>query len=448
VRQPVPCSILSVALLFILGNCSAARAADEWTQFRGPDGSGHSTAVGLPVTWSETENVAWKAPVPGSGHSSPVISGNQIWLTAAVETPLTEEEQKQRLSKLANPNGLVLAGALTLRALCFDRGTGELLQNVELLHVREPEPKHALNSYASPSPVLKEGRLYCHFGAYGTACVDTSSGQVLWRSSEHQVDHQNGPGSSPVLWGNRLIIAFDGIDQQYVAALDTDTGMTAWKTMRSGEVNPRADFQKAYGTGSIVESGGRAQIIVPGADWVYSYDPATGKELWKAAYGMLGFSTVPRPVFANGLAFISTSYMQPRLLAVRYDGSGDVTKTHVAWQLDGQFPQKPSMLTVGDDLYLINDKGIAMCLETGTGKEVWKQRLGGQYSASPLFADGRIHFFSQEGQTFVVRPRTADAPVEVLAENTLDSGFMASPAVAGKALFLRSETSLYRIEVR
>lgn len=434
--------LLTMAVVAFFG-VAKLDAADEWPRFRGPDANGHSYAEGLPLKWSEDENVRWKTAIPGDGHSSPVISGDQIWLTTAVIEELSDEERKRRLAKIKNSNGLELAGAISLRAVCVSRKSGEIVRNVELFKVTEPEPVHSLNSYASPTPILLDGFVYCHFGTYGTCCVNAETGKVLWRNNEHKIDHQNGPGASPALWRDRLIANYDGIDTQYVAAISRETGKTLWTTKRSGEMHERAEFQKAYCTPAIIEDDRGAQVISPGANWVYSYDPATGRELWKAGYGTLGFSTVPRPVFGNGLVFVSTSFIQPRLLAVRYDGEGDVTKSHVAWQIDGTLPQKTSMLLIGDELYFIADKGIGVCLDANTGDEHWKERISGQYAASPLFADGRIYFFSQDGKTSVVK---AGRKFEQLAENQLDGRFMASPAVAGKALFLRTETHLYRIE--
>ena len=434
---------MGATLAVAISWCTSVDAADEWPRFRGPQSNGHADEASIPLKWSETENVTWKAAISGTGHSSPVISGDQIWLTAAVEAKLSEEEEKKRLAAIKNSRGLEIAGSISLRAICVSRKTGKVLQNIELVRVDEPEPIHALNSYAAPTPILENGRLYCHFGTYGTVAVDTKSGELAWTNTDHHVDYQNGSGSSPALWRNHLIINFDGIDTQYVAAIDKRDGKTAWQTKRSGKMNERAEFQKAYCTSAIIEDERGSQVISPGADWVYSYDPASGKELWKAPYGMLGFSTVPQPVFGNGLVFISTSYMRPRLLAVRYDGSKAKNGSIVEWQLDGQFPQKPSMLLIGDELYFVNDQGIGMCLDARSGKENWKERVSGAYSASPLFANGRIYFFSQEGRTVVIKP---GKEYSQLADNSLDGGFMASPAVADNALFLRTDTHLYRIE--
>lgn len=436
-------TLLSTVLIVLSSSCLLAE--EEWPQFRGPEGNGHSQATGLPLKWSESENITWKTPIPGTGHSSPVISGDQIWLTSAIINPLSEEEQKRRLAKVSNPRGLEIAGSLSLRAICVDRNTGDVLRNLELFHVENPEPIHSLNSYASPTPVIENGRVYCHFGTYGTACVETESGRIVWQDHSLNVDHQNGPGASPILWKNLLIVHYDGIDRQFVAARDKTNGEVVWKVKRSGKLPEKREFQKAYATPHVIESDGQAQLISPGSDWVYSYDPQTGKELWRANYGQLGFSTVPRPVVGHGMVYIITSFMQSRLLALKYDGEGDVSDTHVVWKSDRQVPKKPSALLVGEELYLVSDSGVGTCLDARTGKVHWTKRLSGQYSASPLSADGRIYVFSQDGKTLVFKP---GKEYEELAENQLDAGFMASPAVAGKALFLRTETHLYRVETK
>ncbi len=422
----------------------SAQAKDEWTQFRGPDGTGHSKASGIAKTWGENQNVKWKSAIPGKGHSSPVISDNQIWLTTAVEIPLTAEAKAAKLAKIPNSKGLELAGSLSLRAVCIDRETGGILHNIELLMVNEAQPIHSLNSYASPTPVFENGKLFCHFGTYGTVAIDTVTGKVLWKNEEHHIEHQNGPGASPVVAGDVLIINYDGTDKQYVAAIDKASGKTAWTTQRSGKLDDRPDLKKAYCTSVVVEDPNTGlQVISPGANWVYGYDPKTGKELWRASYGQLGFSTVPRPIIGHGMVFVATSFMKSRLLAVKLGGQGDVSETHVAWKSDRQVPQKPSLLLVGDELYFVSDGGVATCLNAKTGDEHWSQRMPGSYSASPLFVDGRIHFFSQDGKTTVIAP---GKEYKELAVNQLSDGFMASPAVAGKALFLRTETHLYRVE--
>ena len=435
------CLIVSLGQL-TLGNLSAD---DEWPQFRGPEGQGRSAATGLPIHWSETENVTWKTTLPGEGHSSPVISGEQIWVTTAITRELSPEEEKARIAQIKNADSLRIAGELTLQAIQINRTTGAVERTVDLFQIPNPEPKHSLNSYASPTPVIAGGKLFCHFGSYGTACVDRTSGEVLWRNDSLRVDHQNGPGSSPVVFEDKLIIHFDGMDRQYIAALDTKNGQVAWETNRSGEMDATPALKKAYGTPLIVTTETGPLVISPAANWVYGYDARDGKELWKAHYGQLGFSTVPRPIVLGDKVFIATSYMQSRLLAVKLNGTGDVTATHIAWMSDRQIPQKPSLVGLDGRLYFVSDKGIVRCVNAETGEDVWFERLSGEYSASPLESEGHLYFCNQDGLCTVLQ---AGDEFKELAKNTLDTGCMASPAVAGKALFLRTKTHLYRVEQR
>lgn len=435
--------VLLAACLFAAGASFAAEAEDSWPQFRGPRGDGHSTATGIASVWAEDKNVAWKIPVPGEGHSSPVVADGRIWLTAAVVSPLSAEEQKARLAKIPNANGLEIAGKVTLKALAYDAQTGSPLFDAPLFQLDEPPAIHSLNSYASPSPVLEDGKLYCHFGTFGNACVDAATGKVLWKNDEHQVDHQNGPGSSPILWGRLFIVHYDGIDKQYLVALHKESGKTAWKVARSGKLEDKVDLKKAYCTPTIIEENGKPVLVSPGADWVYGYDPESGEELWKLNYGKLGFSTVPKPIQGNGLVYICTSYMESRLLAIRTDGRGDVSKSHVAWTVDKQVPRKPSLILVGEQLYMVNDGGVLTCMDASTGKTLWVKRLGGDFSASPTFVDGKLYFLNQQGKAWVLRPGDR---YDEIAENTLSEGFMASPAIHKKALLLRTTGHLYRIE--
>jgi outer membrane protein assembly factor BamB len=363
-------------------------------------------------------------------------------MTTAIVKMATPEEKEKRLAGDKMIKKLNLAKDASLRAICIDRTSGEVFYNIELLNSKNPIPVHSLNSYASPTPVLEKGRLYCHFGAMGTVALDTDTGKVIWRR-EFKINHSVGPGTSPIVWKNLLIIQCDGMDVQYVVAVDKETGKTVWKTKRSGKLSDTADFKKAFCTPIVVQQGDRPLLISPGADWVYGYDVRDGSEVWRIKYGKLGFSTVPRPVTGHGMAFICTSFMSSRLLAVRLDGKGDVTKSAVAWHFDKQVPKKSSLLLVGSELYMVSDNGVATCLDAKTGKLHWRQRLGGDFSASPLFADGRIYFLNQDGETTVVQPGTT---FKKLATNKLAGAHMASPAVVGDAIYLRTDRALYRIE--
>jgi outer membrane protein assembly factor BamB len=431
---------LFILLALLPGVLLSADVAD-WPQFRGPDGQGHATARDLPTTWSEQENVTWKCLLPGRGWSSPVISGNEIWLTTAIDSPISEAEKAERLKGSTNNQPLVVSGKLSLRALCVDRTSGALRHNGELIVETHPQATHATNSFASPTPVIEGGKLYCHFGAYGTACLDTASGKVLWTNRELVVQHENGPGSSPVLWRDVLIFHCDGSDSQFIAALDKQTGKVRWKTERTGAMNANPQLKKCYGTPLVVEVAGQSLLLSPAADWLYAYDPGSGRELWKLPYEKLGFSIAPRPIAGNGMIYMCTSFMQSELLAVALDKGAP----HIAWRYGRQVPQVPSPLLVGEELYLVSDKGIATCLNAENGQAHWSERLPGNYSASPLFADGRIFFSNREGETTMLEPGKT---FRVVGSGKLEGQIMASPAAVGSAIYLRTDKALYRLERR
>jgi outer membrane protein assembly factor BamB len=382
--------------------------AEDWPEFRGPTGQGLSTETGLPLTWSETKNVRWKVAIPGKGWSSPAVQGDRIWVTSATED------------------------GKSLRAICVDRNSGAITQNIEVFRPKSLGQLSPKNSHASPTPVLEGDKVYVHFGAYGTACI-TQSGEIVWKTRLDYDNGQHGPGGSPVLYNDLLIVSCDGLNIQYVTALDKTTGKIKWKKLREG--------YQAYSTPLVVRLPAGDQVISPGAFRTIAYEPRTGKEIWQVRYGD-GFSNVPRPVYGNGLVFICTGFQEPSLLAVRVDGRGEISKKQIAWTLKRGAPLTPSPLLVGDELYVITDNGIATCLDASTGKEYWKARVGGNQSASPIFADGRIYFLSEEGESVVIAPARE---FKVLARNELNGETLASMAVSGGSIFIRSRTHLYRL---
>ncbi|HMJ89005.1 MAG TPA: PQQ-binding-like beta-propeller repeat protein [Candidatus Acidoferrum sp.] len=414
-------------ILFSVFVASTALASN-WPQYRGPQGDGHAGTNRVPLTWSETNNVKWKAAIHGRGWASPVIWGKQIWLTTA------SEDAKQ------------------LFALCVDADSGQILRDSKLFDVERPQFHHAFNSPASPTPVIEAGRVYITFGSPGTACLDTESGKVLWERRDIVCNHYRGAGSSPILHGNLLIMNFDGSDHQFVMALDKDTGKTVWKTNRSidhkdldasGKPQAEGDFRKAFATPHVAQFDGKPVLISQGAKAAYGYNPLTGEELWRVEERQ-NHSAGTRPVVGHGLIFFTTGWSQGQLLAVKPGGSGDVTSSHIPWRVTKSAAKKPSLLLVNDLLYMMNDGGVATCVEAKTGTAVWTERIGGNYSASPLFANGRIYLFNEEGKATVIAP---GRDFKKLAENTLEkSGFMASPAVTDNALILRTRNHLYRVE--
>jgi outer membrane protein assembly factor BamB len=414
--------------LTALGAMVAVLVAWQWPEFRGPHGTGRADSRGLPLTWSETTNVRWKAPVHGRAWSSPVVLDNQVWVTTATE------DGKQ------------------LFALALDQQTGKVVHDLKLFDVATPQYAHPFNTYASPTPAIEPGRVYVTFGSPGTAAIDTATGKVIWERRDFECNHYRGAGSSPVIFRDLVLLHFDGSDLQYVVALDKRTGKTVWKTDRSidfkdlgpdGKPQAEGDLRKAFATPQIVDVHGAPVFISQGAKAAYAYDPFTGKELWRVEE-RTNHSASTRPVAGFGLVFLPTGFPKGELLAVRPDGRGDDTGTHVAWRLTRGVPNKPSVLLVDDLLYMTTDAGVASAVEAKTGEVVWTGRIGGTHSASPVFADGRVYFFSEDGKTTVVE---AGRRFKVLAENQLGDGFMASPAIAGKAFILRSRTHLYRVEL-
>lgn len=406
--------VLLVLEVSILSNA----AGDNWPELRGPERNGHAPNARLPLTWNETNHVAWKTRIHDLGWSSPVVWQKQVWLTTATE------------------NGRQMF------AVCVDVETGRVVHDVRVFETPQPEHVASVNSYASPTSAIEAGRVYVHYGTYGTACLDSRDGRILWSRRDLNCDHHEGPGASLLVDPDRLYFAVDGRDVQYVVALDKSTGRTLWKTDRSVDYTPfPSNCRKAFCTPILIEAGGRRQLFSPGAKAMVAYDSQTGAELWKARHD--GWSMVPRPLFGHGLLYVITDYERPQLWAVRPNGQGDVTETHVAWKVVKDMPATASLLLIDDLLYMVNDQGYAICLETATGNVVWRERLKGKHSASPIYAAGRIYFFSEKNLTTVIAP---GREFRLLAENQLEERVMASPAVTGNALILRSKTHLYRLE--
>lgn len=398
---------------------ASAYADANWATFLGPNQPGHAEGKNIPTEFAEGKDVRWKVAIPGQGWSSPMVLGQQIWMATA-----TDEGK-------------------SLRGVCVERETGKILHDIELFHVDAPAPIHALNSYASPTPVLEEGRAYFAFGMYGAACVDTKTGKILWKNARLPHDHGgNGAGSSPILYKNLFILNCDGTELRYVVALDKDTGRQVWKTERSNDMstaNPQR--RKAYATPAILNIDGQDQLVSPGAFRLSSYEPLTGKEIWWA--DVPGYSNVQPPVYANGLIYVSSCFDKAQLWVIKPEGKGDLTNTKVVWKYLKGVPSKPTPIVIGKELYLLADNGIVTCLDAVSGEEIYKERVEGAYSTSPLYVEGRLYFFSQTGQITVLQP---GREFKVLAKSTLGDGFMSAPAVVDDALILRSKTHLYRIQ--
>ncbi|HET6246660.1 MAG TPA: PQQ-binding-like beta-propeller repeat protein [Tepidisphaeraceae bacterium] len=415
-------------LRYLLCFCAIALTAapllaseGEWPQFRGPGGQGISNAVDVPVEWNANKNVAWKIEIPGKGWSSPVVADGKVYLTTA-----------------ADKNG----GPVSLWAICIDADSGKVLWDT---NVFTPDPAavramHPKNSPASATPIVTADRLYVHFGHLGTAALDLT-GKIIWRENALKYSPVHGNGGSPALIKDTLIFTCDGARDPFVAALDANSGKLKWTTPRNSPA--RKPF--SFSTPLQIEVDGATQAVIPGSGFVGGYDPASGHELWRVLYGE-GYSVVPRPVFSHGLLFLSSGFDSPVMYAIKPAGAkGDVTRTNVAWTQRKGAPLTPSMLVVGDELYSVSDGGIATCANLETGKPYWTQRLEGNFSASPVFADGRIYFQSEAGVGFVIK---AGKTFALLSQDDLSERSLASDAVIDHALFIRTERHLWKIAVK
>ena len=408
-----------LAIWLCLVSLAPAEERASWREFRGNQGNGLAADAKLPTHWSDTENVRWKTPIHGRGWSSPVVDGHQIWLTTATED------------------------GMKMYAVCVDLETGRIQHDKLLFENSHVQPDfHVTNTYASPTPVLDDECVYVSFGAYGTACLNRQTAEVLWQRRDLPCNHYRGAGSSPILVDQLLIFHMDGFDYQYAIALDRQTGDTVWQAHRDIDYGTEdGDQHKAYSTPIVIEVAGQKQLISPASKSCLALNPQTGEEIWRVRYDE--HSTTVRPLFDGRRIYLSTGFSKAKLICVRVDGSGDVTDTHVEWQQAQGIGCKPSPVLVGQRLFDITDDGIISRIDLLSGEVQWRKRLGGKFSASLLATQDALYAFDHDGQAYVFT--VADEP-QLISENKLPEGCNASPAVAGDSLIVRTTTHLYRFE--
>lgn len=409
-----------IAALFVLSLGWASTARADWPQMRGPTGQGHSSAAKLPLRWSATEAVAWKTDIPGKGWSTPTVAGGFVYVTTAV------------------PQGEGKTADQSLELVKLDAKTGQIVkqQRIFLQNGQTAPPIHAKNSHASPTPIHENGRVYVHFGHQGTACVKAEDLSIVWsRILDYKPQHGNG--GSPLLDGDRLFISIDGLDRRSCVALDKTTGRILWETKRSRP----AKMPFSFGTPVKLEVAGTPMIVTTSSDALYGYDPRTGKELWSLDY--VGYSVVPVPLVAHGMIYISTGYNTPSLLAVKVDKIGNKFTPEIVWRHKVDVPHNPSPVIVGDELYMVSDGGIATCLDAKSGQVHWRERLTGAYSASLLHGGGHIYCLSEQGVCSILKPGKT---FELVGTCAIGGRTLASLAVDGDALLLRTEQALFRIQ--
>lgn len=391
-----------------------------WPQFRGPEGQGHAaTGSRPPVEWSEDRNVRWKVPIDGKGWSSPVVWGDRVWVTTAASDGTSDS------------------------VYCISRTSGEILVHRKLWdNPQVQKDHHVTNSYASPTPVMDAKRVYVHFGAYGTAALDAVTGETIWERRDLPCNHFRGPGSSPILFEDLLIFHMDGFDFKYVVALDKATGKTVWKVDRQVDYGTDdGDVHKAYSTPTIFSSEGRLELISPTSKATIAYDPRTGEKLWWVRYDE--FSTTARPVHDGKLIYLNTGFSKAQLLAVRPGGSGDVTDSHVIWRANRAISNKPSHVLSGEYVFSVEDRGVLACFSKADGQMVWQDRIGGDFSASPILAGGHLYLFDHEGAGYVYE---AGGEPRRISKNQLATGCRASPVAVANQLIVRTLDHLYCLE--
>jgi outer membrane protein assembly factor BamB len=390
-----------------------------WPQFRGPAGDGVVRGSSAPTEWNEQKNVVWKLPIEGRAWSSPVVWGNRIWLTNA-----SDDGRK-------------------MSVIVVDFESGKVQMEIPLFENETVQSDHhKVNSYASPTPILDREHAYISFGAYGTACLNQEDGKVVWVRKDLPCNHFRGPGSSPIFYRNLMIFHMDGFDYKYVVALDRQTGETVWKVDRQVDYGTDdGDVHKAYATPTLIEVAGEIQMISPTSKATIAYDPATGKELWRVRYKE--FSTTAKPMYDGETLYLNSGFSKAILFAVK-PGSGDLTDK-ILWSQDRGIGSKPSQVLLNNLIFNVDDDGIASCIDATNGEQVWQKRLGGEYSASVMAVGNRIYLFDHDGKSYVF---AGDRSGTLVAENLLDDGCMASPAVVDGNLIVRTRTALYRIGVK
>lgn len=399
------------ALCTVLVLTTALSHAADWPAWRGPRGDGTSDETNIPLRWTAAENIAWKAAIPGWGHSSPIICGDRVFVTSFVED----------------------GGKRTL--LCLDRRSGKTLWERVVL-ASPPERKHKFNSYASSTPATDGRHVWVSFlenPDIRLACYDMD-GKEAWRASPGTFKSVHGFCSSPLLYKDLVILNCDQDDLAYIVAFDRASGKERWRADRPNRT-------RSYCGPLIVEADGKTQMVLSGSKCIASYDPATGQQRWILDGPTEQF--VASPVFAEGLFFITGGFPQHHFIAIRPDGSGNITQTHVAWHDDSDFKAVsyvPSPIANGKHFFVVSDGGIASCLEAKTGKSLWREQLGRHHWPSPVSAENRLYFLDDDGNTFVLR---AAPKFELLAKNPLGEPCSASPAISQGNIFIRGMTNLW-----
>lgn len=421
---------------------SASSAGSNWPQWRGPDSRGISDETGIPVEWSAAKNIQWKTAIPGRGHSSPIVWEKRVFLTSAIEGPVVPGKKAPKhmmgSEEFVHPDWTGSDRSYTLKVVCVNAENGKIMWEQTAYDGPVYDHRHRKNTYASPTPATDGRYVYAFFGSEGMYCYDFA-GKLIWKVSLGGIPQLGmGPGTSPVLFRNLVILVcdYDLGDGSFVTALDKRTGKEVWRVSRK--------TRSSWATPVLVRHDQRTELIVSGAETVYSYDPESGKEIWRCK-GVESHA-IPSPVVGHDMVFLSAGSQAKRALAVRLGGTGDLTNTaNIVWRYDKGTAYVPSPILYGDYLYLMTDRGLLTCLDAKTGDvkyEGGRPPIPATFTASPVAFNGKILLTSEDGDTFVVK---AGATHEIIGTNSLEEPVYASPAIAGKKIYIRGEKHLYCI---
>lgn len=410
--------------IFILSSCESDQ--NNWTHFRGSNMNGHANVEIAPLHWSDTENVVWKVPVEGLAWSSPVVYGNQVWLTSA------EKDGHE------------------FYTYCFDLETGKLLDEKTIFTADDPQRIHGTNSYATPTPCIEKGKVYVHYGHFGTACINTNNFEVVWKRDDLTCKHMQGPASSLILHDDKLIVHLEGTEDPYVVSLNKNTGETIWKSVRPKEIYDPLEpvFRKSYQTPIVINVDGRELLISNASFMCFAHDVKTGEVVWTLEYGF--DSTVGQPLYYNGLVFVNSGWIfednKPfwtRQYAIDPSGKGDITKTHVKWMYEEKVPQIPTPVIVDGLMYMVHDRGLVTCIDAMSAKVIWTEKLKGNFNSSPIYAGGNIYFINVKGECTIIKPGDK---FQKVAENDIEGTVKAVPVFVEDKMILRSDKFLYLIK--
>jgi outer membrane protein assembly factor BamB len=413
--------------IFIIFSYSVhSQNISNWTHFRGTNMDGKADVARAPIHWSDSTNIIWKSAVKGLGWSSPIVYGNQIWLTSATK------DGKE------------------MYAMCYDLKTGKLIHETTVFTPSEIQRIHGTNSYATPTPCIEEGFVYVNFGGFGTACINTQTFKMVWKREDMPCQHMQGPASSLILHKDLLIVHLEGTENPYVAVLNKKTGETVWKSIRPADVYDKVEpvYRKSYQTPLVIQVNGRDQLISNSAQMCFAHDVNTGEVIWTIYYGY--DSTVSQPIYWDGLVYVNSGWIImdnipffARMYAVDPTGKGDISKSHVKWMYEDLVPQIPTPVIVDGKIYMVHDRGMVTCLDAKTAKVIWKNELAGNFNSSPVLAAGNLYFFNVKGECTIVKPGNSYQEVAI---NRINETVKSVPAFIQNKMVLRTEKHLFLIE--